>query len=104
MVRSYLDNLEQGQTETAHAIRELISKPLSSMIAILDKQGVEEGRGPRCTIMLMHCRPSRFQYAKADFHAFVAERCEMISSLVNRLCDGEPRKAEDGPTWSASAN
>jgi hypothetical protein len=42
--------------ETAHAIRELISKPLSSMIAILDKQGVEEGRGPRCTIMLMHCR------------------------------------------------
>jgi len=48
--------------------------------------------------------PSRFQYAKADFHAFVAERCEMISSLVNRLCDGEPRKAADGPTWSASAN
>jgi hypothetical protein len=48
--------------------------------------------------------PSRFQYAKADFHAFVAERCEMISSLASRLCDGEPRKAEDGPTWSASAN
>ncbi len=43
MVCSYLNNLEQGQTETAHAIRELISKPLSSMIAILDKQGVEEG-------------------------------------------------------------
>lgn len=41
MVCSYLNNLEQGQTETAHAIRELISKPLSPMIAILDKQGVE---------------------------------------------------------------
>ncbi len=37
MVCSYLNNLEQGQTETAHAIRELISKPLSPMIAILDK-------------------------------------------------------------------
>jgi hypothetical protein len=43
VVCSYLNNLEQGQTETAHAIRELISKPLSSMIAILDKQGVKEG-------------------------------------------------------------
>jgi hypothetical protein len=43
VVCSYLNNLEQGQTETVHAIRELISKPLSSMIAILDKQGVEEG-------------------------------------------------------------
>lgn len=43
MVWSYFNNLEQGQTEVAHAIRELISKPLSSMIAILDKQGVEEG-------------------------------------------------------------
>jgi hypothetical protein len=42
VVCSYLNNLEQGQTETAHAIRELINKPLSSMIAILDKQGVEE--------------------------------------------------------------
>ncbi len=48
--------------------------------------------------------PSRFKCAKADFDAFVAERCEMISSLVNRLCDGAPRKAGDGPTWSASAN
>ena len=38
MVCSYLNNLEQGQTETAHAFRELISKPLSSMIAILDKK------------------------------------------------------------------
>jgi hypothetical protein len=28
----------------------------------------------------------------------------MISTLVNRLCDGEPRKAEDGPAWFASAN
>ena len=43
MVCSYLNNAEQGQTETAHAIRELISKPLSSMTAILDKEGVEEG-------------------------------------------------------------
>jgi hypothetical protein len=48
--------------------------------------------------------PSRFECAKADFDAFVAERCEMISSLVNRLCDGAPRKAGDGPTWSASAH
>jgi RNA polymerase primary sigma factor len=47
VVCSYLNNLEQGQTEAAHAIRELISKPLSSMIAILNKQGVEEGGRPR---------------------------------------------------------
>jgi len=48
--------------------------------------------------------PSRFHYAKADFHAFVAERCEMISSQCSGHRSGEPRKAEDGPTWSASAN
>ena len=48
--------------------------------------------------------PLRVECAKADFDAFVAERCELISSLVNRLCDGEPRKAGDEPTWSASAN
>ena len=29
---------------------------------------------------------------------------EEITELVNRVCDDEPRKAEDGPSWSASAN
>ena len=55
-------------------------------------------------IMLVHSpSPPRFQYAEADFDAFVAEHCAMISLLVNRLRNGEPRKAEDGPSWSASA-
>ncbi len=46
---------------------------------------------------IVRISPSRFECAKADFDAFVAERCEMISSLVNRLCDRAPRKAGDGP-------
>ena len=52
--------------------------------------------------------PERAQVGAIERHATVvapAVRCiDMISSLVNRLCDGEPRKAEDGPTRSASAN
>jgi len=40
----------------------------------------------------------------ADFPAHVADRCEMISSLVNRLCDGEPKKAEDSETDLTSQN
>src|SRR5712691_5167856 len=87
-----------GHTEAAGKARRRSSKRLERLLHIAG------------TAAPMHDHanalpsPSRLECAKADFNAFVAERCEMISSLVNRLCDGAPRKAGDGPTWSASAN
>jgi hypothetical protein len=57
VVCSYLNNLEQRQTEATHAIRELISKPLSSMIAILNRQGPEGGRPPRNALKALSRSP-----------------------------------------------
>ena len=57
MVCSYLNNLEQRQTEATHAIRELISKPPSSMIAILNRQGLEGGRPPRNALKALSRSP-----------------------------------------------
>ena len=45
MICSYFNNLEQRQTEARHAIRELIRKLPSSMIAILNRQGPEAVTG-----------------------------------------------------------
>ena len=57
MVCSYLNNLEQRQTEATHAIRELIRKPPSSMIAILNRQGLEAGRPPRNALKALSRSP-----------------------------------------------
>jgi hypothetical protein len=57
VVCSYLNNLEQRQTEATHVIRELISKPPSSMIAILNRQGLEGGRPPRNALKALSRSP-----------------------------------------------